>query len=643
MCGFVGVWNLSGEAVTPGQIDSMSGLIAHRGPDDYAQFIDRDLGLGHRRLSIIDLTAAGRQPMPNEDQSLWVVYNGEIYNYLELTEELKGLGHVFRTHCDTEVILHAYRQWGAACVERFNGMWAFAIWDPHKRQLFCSRDRFGIKPFYYYLSDKCFAFASEIKALLVLPNVPRVMNAGSIYRYLVYHVKDDGADTCFQGIQQLPPGHNLTVDRHRAESTRYWNVDFHPDDHLDRRSADDLADEFRSLLTDSIRLRLRSDVPVGLTLSGGLDSSSIAALIAPIRADPLRTFSVNYPGSNHDESGFVDALLQQYPKLMATVDCPSGSDVADVMEQTVWYQDEPCWGPAVYSWWRVMQAVSKGDVTVVLNGQGADELLAGYPVYYPTYLRQLLKQGRVLRFAHEQKAWRSLCNLDFAGGIKWLASPIWPSFVRNRITSLSSVRSYDNSFLQADFQEHSSKGTRIDRKGFTSLAAHLQQDFSKTRLPELLHAEDRFSMAFSLESRVPFLDHRLVRFAARLPDIHKIHEGTTKTILRQAMRNQLPSMTCERRDKMGYPTPGIEWLCTTARDYVQDLLHSKAIREHGVFCASTLQKRFDLMCRGGSKSREFWRWLSTEVWMRQFLDSPSMSRSGKPQLASASAVSMQSV
>jgi asparagine synthase (glutamine-hydrolysing) len=602
----------------------MSEVISYRGPDDFSVLVDGDLGLAHRRLSIIDLTSAGRQPMCNGDGSLWVVFNGEIYNYVELIDELKGLGHTFRTRTDTEVILHAYRQWGPDCVQRFNGMWAFAIWDQKSRKLFCSRDRFGIKPFYYSISDKHFIFGSEIKAILYHPEVPRQINSRIVHRFLVYHVKDEAYDTCFQGIQQLPPGHNLAVDRQRATPHQYWNVEFAADLRFDGQSDDEIAERFRALLVESIRLRLRSDVPVGMTLSGGLDSSSIAALTAEVHSEPLHTYSVNFPGTVHDESKYVDALLQSRSSLCSHVERPDGKDVVDVMEKTVWHQDEPCWAPAVYSWWHVMRTVSLGDVTVILNGQAADELLAGYPAYYPTYLRQLLRQGRVIKFWRELNSWSPTQGLSIGHAIKLLMSPIWPEAVRRRFLSNDVSRSYDNSFFKADFSKQNGHGTRTDRKGFSLLAEHLQSDFTRTRLPELLHAEDRFSMAFSLESRVPFLDHRLVEFSARLPDSQRVHRGVTKVVLRNAMCGRLPEITLDRRDKMGYPTPGNEWLKTIGRDFVQDLLHSRAMLEREVFDVPVVQRRFDRYCQGTMELKELWRLISTEVWFRTFIDPPRL-------------------
>jgi asparagine synthase (glutamine-hydrolysing) len=340
-----------------------------------------------------------------------------------------------------------------------------------------------------------------------------------------------------------------------------------------------------------------------------------------MRTDPLRTFSVTYPGTRHDEDHFIQDFLRFRENLEPHVSTPDGRDVVDVMQRTVWHHDEPTWGPAVYSWWHVMQCAQQGNVTVILNGQGADELLAGYPVYQPTFLRQLLVTGRLGAFARETKLYAQKNDLSVASVLRLLAVPFWPERVRRLSRLTGAARSFDDSFLHPEFRrEAAGNDTSEDRKGFCRLSRHLTSDFCRTRLPELLHAEDRFSMAFSLESRVPFLDYRLVDFVTSLPDDQKLAGSVTKVVLRNAMADKLPASIVNRWDKMGYPTPGNEWLASVGREAVLDLLSSRAIEEHGIFDTQWLRQRFDRVARGELQLRELWRWVSVEVWMRQFFD-----------------------
>lgn len=622
MCGIAGIVRLDGASVSPDTIGVLTDLIAHRGPDDAGVHVDGHVGLGHRRLSIVDLSPAGHQPMASGDGSLWIVFNGEIYNHEALRAELAGLGHAFRSTTDTEVILAAYRQWGEACVHRFEGMWAFAIWEPARQRLFCSRDRLGIKPFYYALTPAGFAFASEIKAVLASGLVPVRPNPEALRLQLVYRARTSNETTCFEGVMQLPPAHNAVLADGRLVRSRYWNAE----DALATREAGarDHAAGFRERIEQAVRSHLRSDVPVGACLSGGLDSGTLVALAARRMDTPLRTFSVTYPGTIYDESRYIHALRGKIGNLDGTETSPDGRDLIDVLERSTWHYEEPVWGGSVYSWWQVMKSVRAGGIKVVLNGQGADELLAGYPRYYPTYLRQLLLQGRLPTLARNFEGFRAQQgDLSRLGLCRELATPFWPDWLRRAARVAGRGSAFDDRFLSPQLRALSSPAAEaLARRAFSNLDTHLLTDLTTTRLPELLQAEDRFSMAFSIESRVPFLDRAFVEYGIALPAGQKIDAGVTKVVLRKAMRGTVPDETLDRRDKQGYPTPANDWLRQYGVDYAGDLIGSRRFRERDVFDAAAASAAFDRWRSGNGSLAGLWTWLSTENWFRQYVDTP---------------------
>ncbi len=622
MCGIAGIVRLDGAGVSADAIGVLTDLIAHRGPDDAGVHVDGHVGLGHRRLSIVDLSPAGHQPMASGDGSLWIVFNGEIYNHEALRTELVGLGHAFRSTTDTEVILAAYRQWGEACVHRFEGMWAFAIWEPARQRLFCSRDRLGIKPFYYALTPAGFAFASEIKSVLASGLVPVRPNPEALRLQLVYRARASNETTCFDGVLQLPPAHNAVLADGRLVRSRYWNAE----DALAARGATgrDHAAGFRDHIEQAVRSHLRSDVPVGACLSGGLDSGTLAALAARQMDAPLRTFSVTYPGTVHDESRYIDALRGHVGNLDGTDTSPDGRDLIDVLERSTWHYEEPVWGGSVYSWWQVMKSVNAGGIKVVLNGQGADELLAGYPRYYPPYLRQLLLQGRLPTLSRNFEGFRAQQgDLSRMGLWRELATPVWPDWLRKAARVAGRGNAFDDRFLSPQLRAMSSPAAEaLARRAFSNLDTHLLTDLTTTRLPELLQAEDRFSMAFSIESRVPFLDRAFVEYGIALPASQKIDDGVTKVVLREAMRGVVPDETLDRRDKQGYPTPANDWLRQYGVEYAGDLIGSQRFRERDVFDAGAAATAFDRWRSGQGALPGLWTWLSTENWFRQYVDTP---------------------
>jgi asparagine synthase (glutamine-hydrolysing) len=622
VCGIAGILRFDGGDVREEQVRRQTDLIAHRGPDDAGVHVDGPLGLGHRRLSIVDLSPAGHQPMAGADGSAWIVFNGEIYNHATLRDQLRGLGHAFRSGTDTEVILAAYRQWGEDCVVRFEGMWAFALWDAPRRRLFCSRDRLGIKPFYYALTDQGFAFGSEIKAVLASGLVAARPQHDALRMQLLYRSRTSAQATCMRDIVQLAPASNAVLSGNRFSSRAYWRAD----DHLAGRGAalDDgaVADQFRDRLGQAVASHLRADVRVGACLSGGLDSGALVALAAPQLTRPLRTFSITYPGTRFDESRWIHALHGKVGNLDGSESTPDGTDLVQVLERSTWHFEEPVWGGSVYSWWHVMKAVHAGGIKVVLNGQGADELLAGYPRYYPTYLRQLLRQGRVSSFRTNFDGFRvQQGGIGRGALVRELLTPFWPNWLRRLGRTVGRGSAFDDRFLSPQLRaQRAPDAEALARRAFSDLDRHLLSDLTGTRLPELLQAEDRFSMAFSIESRVPFLDRQFVEWAIALPPEQKLRAGVTKVALRNAMRGRLPDITVDRSDKQGYPTPIEGWLRQHGADYAGDLIGSRSFRERDLFDPSAAGAAFERWRTDKARLPELWTWLSAEVWARQYLD-----------------------
>ncbi len=594
---------LSSLSADAGLVRAMSESLAHRGPDGEGFHIDGRVGLAHRRLSIIDLSEEGAQPMANEDGSLRLIFNGEIYNYLELRDELVALGHRFRSVTDTEVILHAYEEWGRDCLQRFNGMWAFALFDARREELFCARDRIGVKPFYYTVADGSFLFASEIKALLVHPDVGRRPNDRALMAFLAWGVADHNEETMFSGILQLPPAHALIVRQGGIEGPfRYWDVEVNGEA-ASAPGTDEAAREgLRTLLTDAVRLRLRSDVPVGTCLSGGIDSSTLTVLINEIlRAEApasvgtrQNTFSVCFDDPRFSESRFMDVVVEA-TGVSSHRTSPDPARLWDDIGDLLYAQDEPFASLSIYAQYCVMR-LARDSVKVVLDGQGADEQLAGYIAYQTSYIRGLLRE-RHLRQALGEIAGSMRHHRGF---FSWA--------VRQAL-----VRSDRRGLLRGEPPEV------LRYQG--SLAEVLKRELVSTNLPLLLHWEDRNSMAFSIEARVPFLDYRLVEYLASLPLDQKIRRGVTKYVLRGAIRDLVPDSIRCRMDKMGFVTPEEIWMKGELRPRVLDLFASQAFRMRPYWDADAVAANYRDFLEGKAPySTEIWRIVCAELWLRKFFD-----------------------
>ena len=593
---------------------AMSAAIAHRGPDDENYYTSPNVSLAYRRLAIID-REKGNQPIFNEDGTKVIVYNGEVYNFRKLRERIEA-NHTFKTNSDTEVILHLYEEYGEEAIAQLNGMFAFAIYDSQADRLLLARDRFGIKPLYYLVEDGRLLFASEIKALLHYKRPDP--NEEQIYQYLVYRLHDHNEETFFSGIKRLLPGTLLTYEGGEVAIKRYWEPSF--ESAVDLSEAE-LSERFERLFVDSVRSQLVGEVPIGSCLSGGLDSSSIVAAISRLIGESIperavigerqKTFSAVFPGEVNDETAFIDRLTADVEVEQQLI-TPQRADLWPELEKIVYHQDEPFVSTGLFAQWEVMKAASQ-KVTVLLDGQGADELLAGYTPYYFVYLRQLLKERRLFRFAKE-----FVMSLDIL---------LFASFeqIKRRLGMAKAID--PETLLAGSFAERSrTPPPMVPCKD--DLNKRLWEDISVRSLPPLLRYEDKNSMAFSIESRVPFLDNDLVDFILALPPSLKIKNGWSKYIMRRAMRDYLPGKIRNRRWKVGFTTPETSWM-RAEKDRVLEIFASSSFRSRPYFDVEKVREAFEWFVEGKTnESLVFWRILNVELWLRVFFDGDPHERFG---------------
>ena len=619
MCGICGI-------VAPGRppesetVRAMADALAHRGPNGDGFFSAPGVALGHRRLSIIDLSHAGDQPFASADGAVQLVHNGEVYNYRELRAELEAKGHRFRSATDTEVIVAAYLEWGERCVERFNGMWAFALWDAREQRLFASRDRFGVKPFYYRWDGERLAFASELKAFRVdraggplRPNLPIVRD------YVARDWFDHTGETFFEGIVKLPPAHSLTLDARGLRTSRYWQLE-----RRDPPPGDPVA-AVRELFLDSVRLRLRADVTVGTALSGGIDSSAVACSVDELlrteaeNARPVgerqATFTAFFDVPGYDERPFARAVVE---RTLATPTWVSFSDreLVEVLPLIVESHDEPFRSTSICAGWFVMRAAREAGITVVLDGQGGDEVFAGYPAYVPARWGDLLARGRLAELGREVAAQASTYGAPSA--LRTLARALSPTALED---ALRARRSGSEGLAGAALRGLAPQAEHVDSPFPDRLRTLMTRILTVRGLPELLHAEDRNSMAHSLEARVPFLDYRLVELAYSLDGGELLRRGVTKSAIRRALADVLPPAVAARTDKLGFATPEAVWLRGALGELAGDVFASQAFAERGFVDAAAARRRLDDHRAGRIEAGfELWRALNVELWARAYLD-----------------------
>lgn len=620
MCGILG-WVITQSADGRERFARALETLRHRGPDDGDIFVADGILLGHRRLSIIDLSSAGRQPMEDSELGNVITYNGEIYNYLELRVELEALGHVFRTASDTEVLLHAFRAWGAHALNRLNGMWAFAIWQPATHTLFMARDRFGVKPFYYVLNREGLAFASEPKALLQLSPELRRADDATVFRFLSAGELHTGEDTFYEAVKALPAGcyAEFGPDARAPKISRYWDYPAPASAVLDPEEA---AREFAFLLDDAVRLRTRSDVKVGLTLSGGLDSTAILASAQRLSPQGLQCFTSVYGGNEKGEARWAATAARPYGSVPFEVEAPKQAWL-DTLLDVAWHMDSPSYSPAVYPLWHLMKSARQQGVYVLLEGQGADEALGGYPQYAALSVLQQLRGMRGFADLTALARTFSTSAQTFSAPVlfRWLLRELFPVLISANRGVSGAASALDPAFRQSMLGrggEAHAAGSRA--AGHDLLTARLLQDHSRNILPALLQYGDAVSMAHGVESRLPFMDYRLVEWLFARDETFKIAEGRTKWLLRRYLLQAEQHEISTRKDKQGYPTPVERWMAEDNGRLVGDLLLAPdaCIRR---YCDSAgLARLIDRHASGRKGSgNHVYRLVSTELWMRRCL------------------------
>jgi len=630
MCGIAGILRLDGGQVDPGPIERMIGALAHRGPDGSGIHLAGSVGLGHRRLSILDTSDAGAQPMFRGRTAL--VHNGEIYNYLELAAELRDRGEQITTGTDTEVILAAYGVWGPDAVSRFNGMFAFALWDGERRRLLLARDRMGVKPLYLRRTPRSLAFASEPTAFIAGAGldpgdawIPSP-HLGVVHDFLSRGWTERSSATFLDGVTSLPPAHLLVIADEGERLVRYWGPPALADDDRpsvsggDRQQDQGMVEEFRDTFDSSVRLRLRSDVPIGTCLSGGLDSSSIVTTAAELQADepdraheqvPRLGFHARFPAHGIDESAYAELVARKAGiRLVHTT--PNGVPLLRSVIPVLRAQGEPYGSPSIDAQYAVMAAAHGERVKVLLDGQGADELLGGYDHYLGARTAGLLLAAHPLDAAREFRAQVRRGPFS-AGSAMWAA--LQAGLSRDAIETVRSLSGGRYGIRCAGPLSGETAMVETQREPGTFLASRLWHALSTRGLPTLLRYEDRNSMAFGIEARVPFLDVRLVELAVRLPDRLRIDQGVTKAILRRAMGGRLPQAVADRRDKLGFAAPQLAWL-TAGRAEVADLVRNGQIAKRGWVTPAEVDRVLAEGLTGGRRTDHLWRLFILEAWLR---------------------------
>ncbi|MHC5032117.1 MAG: asparagine synthase (glutamine-hydrolyzing) [Planctomycetota bacterium] len=629
MCGFAAMVATNGARTDRGALERMNAVLRHRGPDDDGLYVSDEVALGFRRLAILDLSPAGHQPMFSPDRRAVIVFNGEIFNYVELRAELEAKGHAFHSTGDTEVLLAAYREWGRACLPRLNGMWAFLIYDLQNRKVFGSRDRFGIKPLYWHRARDTYLFGSEIKAIRASGMYETKVNREVLARYLVEEdlsAGDRNEATFYAGVEQIPPGTGFEVDLDgRWHSWRYWCLD-----DCEQEALEDPCTTFADLFEDSVKLRLRSDVPVGVCLSGGLDSTAILCSMDRQRRaqkieDPLHAFC--YMSPRFDETRYIEDTLAQTGANLNRIELKEALDW-DRLQKIFWFYDQPVHSTTPLVGYELMGLAASKGVTVVLNGQGADETLAGYDSYFRDAWHTLLQKGRWLRAWNEIAKYgeaheRSARQLFAAAVQRAIRGQLRRSGAYRRLAvARGHAAALRSPWFDPSLASHLPE-TVPPYDTFT-LRRMLTASVERDPLPLYLRVEDRNSMAHSLEARLPFMDYRLVALTFRLADEWKISGPWNKYILRESMRGRIPESVRTRVDKMGFPTAHKDWFAGPWYEPMQDLLASREVAERGLYNVAALRKGLERHRKGEINISQplLANVAQVELWMRSCATDP---------------------
>jgi asparagine synthase (glutamine-hydrolysing) len=654
MCGIAGIVEFGRDVrADTSALREMCRVMAHRGPDDEGFYTDGCLGIGMRRLSIVDL-ATGHQPISNEDGSLWIVFNGEIYNHQALREQLVARGHRYSTHSDTETIVHAFEDYSADCVQHLRGMFAFAIWNRNTKTLFIARDRLGIKPLYYKLTPERLLFGSEIKVVLAHGSVCAEFNRSALPEFLAFGYLS-GEETFYASIRKLPPGHTLTIGpAGKAEIGQYWDLD--ASEPHESRDPDYYVRAYRDLIEGAVQSHLMSDVPLGVFLSGGLDSSAVAALMTKIRREPIETFSVGYPEQIYSELPFARTVAEHIKSQHREV-LVGENDFFSALPHLIWHEDEPIVWPSSVSLYFVAK-LARERVTVVLTGEGSDETLAGYTRYAFTLKNAAMDRayrtvmpGALRRVLRNAVADSSLLGATLRRKLEHTFvgkdGAAWDSFYFDNFFSAFSAAE-QNGLLTEEFAREFAPATAYcnvlgywERSAAQAGSAMLQRLLYtdiKTYLVELLMKQDNMSMAASIESRVPFLDHVLVEFATRIPREVQIQGLAGKRILKKAVEDLLPHEIIYR-PKLGFPTPWSGWLAGSRLETIRAMLVEPRSLERGYFRREAIEKLFDQhRARHRDNYDRIWRLLNLELWHRVCLEGEPHGEgaAGELKLASSS-------
>lgn len=605
MCGIAGFIRTDGGPAELAVIQRMTDAVRHRGPNGAGHFIDGPVALGHRRLSVLDLSDDGAQPMQYADSGLVLTFNGEIYNYIEIREELRAHGYTFRTQTDSEVILAAYSCWGEDCVTRFNGMWSFAILDRRKKKLFCSRDRFGVKPFYYRVDGKAFAFSSEIRQLLPFGD-STAADMDVVRTYLVTDASELDDATFFKGIRRMPGGHSGVYDlaTNKFSIRRYYEIKRREE--ISALGIDAAIERFGALLEDAVRLRMRSDVKVGTCLSGGMDSSTVATLASRLyrqsAAGAFAAITAVSEQESNNEARYAEMVVKASDLDWHPVK-PGYRDFTDTLDAVVRAQEEPFGSPSLTMQYFVMKTARDNGITVLLDGQGGDETLLGYEKYYAAYIASSFRrEGIGATLAAIRASARNNSKMGSVNMAKYLVggmvAPARYAFYKQR---------------HRHFTRHAARPPHLSafaRNCFDSF--ELQKlEIESTNLPILLRYEDKNSMAHSIEARLPFLDYRLLEMSLSLPDTYKIRDGWSKWILRKTMETRMPAEIVWRKNKFGFEAPEDIWLRTHAAEIEKVVAASPLVRElTNASGLSSAMKRLD--------KRSRWRLYSLALWEKEF-------------------------
>lgn len=626
MCGIAGI--IAPGGFEPRTLVAMTHLVQYRGPNGFGfayagpgtwsevEIIHNEdrvpnlprpvVGLGSRRLAILDVSALGNMPMEIDGGAFCVVFNGEIYNYKEVRQELESHGYVFHSGTDTEVILRAYQEWGEECLQRFNGMWSFAIWDRAKQRLFCARDRFGVKPFYYAIFDGRFYFGSEIKQITLAAGMPRRANSQTVFHFLEWGLLDYSSETFFEAISQLPGGFCLTLDLQQPLQPvvkRYWELIVSPGVEL---SVEKATEEFQELFENAVKLRLRSDVPVGVCLSGGLDSSAIICTAKKIAPEiTFQSFSACFEDKAIDERAYIEAVLAATGGVGHSI-FPKGHAFWENIHAITYHQDEPVGGASAFAQWCVMQDAWAHGIPVVLGGQGGDEILCGYQKYRYFYLWHLLRRGDPT-FLKESVLWAR--NRTSSYGTLASASRYLP-------TMFSRPFSLTKKLCTTQFLNES-QGAAPGIGPASSIAERQKTDLIYSSIPTLLRHEDRNAMAHSVESRLPFLDYKLAEFSVNCPASLKLRDGWGKWLLRNAMEGTLPESVRLRKTKLGFDTPETEWMRLGLANGHRQIWETPKLRMARFIEGSALMRECRKFLHGSAgalSSASIFRAISLELW-----------------------------